>query len=402
MGRWGSGVRCLAVLLVLASSGCSVAAELRALRTAPIDNGANLTLDLSEAVDVQVTDVSEADGTVRRIYVDLPANTVVAPGARRLDAPVAPIASARIGQADNGAVRLAIDAGGASKYRVERVAGGRTLVLTLSAPLRVATPPSRPRGVVAGPLPPARRTTAARAPLPKLAAEKPLKIVLDPGHGGRDPGAAGYAVEKEVTLAIAQRLAVLLRARLDADVVLTRTDDATLELRDRTARANAEGADLFVSIHLNSSPNGDLRGVETYYLNNTNDRATIRLASLENGLDLLHPGQGQQTDLRYILSDMIQVGKIDQSVQLARAVQRSLVRSVRTAARDAKDLGVKKGPFYVLVGAYMPCVLVEVAFLNHPVEGPRVATADYQERIAQGLYDGIAQFTAPSRRRRTL
>src|SRR5207244_8317775 len=113
--------------------------------------------------------------------------------------------------------------------------------------------------------------------------------VLDPGHGGSDPGAEGFAVEKEVTLDLARRVALLLRERLHADVVLTRTADTTLPLAARTARANAEGADLFVSIHANASRSRRLHGVETYILDNTNDHATIRLAALENGLDLIAP-----------------------------------------------------------------------------------------------------------------
>src|SRR5207249_9653282 len=118
---------------------------------------------------------------------------------------------------------------------------------------------------------------------------------------GHDPGAQGYAVEKEVTLAIAQRLAALLRERLGAETVLTRTDDETLSLADRTARANAEGADLFVSIHANANPSGRLHGIETYYLDNAAARATTRLAAMENGLDL-RPPRGHGTALRYTLS----------------------------------------------------------------------------------------------------
>src|SRR5204863_4533073 len=117
--------------------------------------------------------------------------------------------------------------------------------------------------------------------------------------------------------------------------------------------ANGEDADLFLSIHANASPGGRLRGVETYYLNNTNDRATNRLAAMENGLDLLGPAQGR-SDLRYILSDLVQVGKMEESIKLATAVQRGLVGHLREDYRGVTDLGVKQGPFYVLVGAYMP------------------------------------------------
>jgi N-acetylmuramoyl-L-alanine amidase len=228
-----------------------------------------------------------------------------------------------------------------------------------------------------------------------------VRIVLDPGHGGDDPGARGYAVEKEVTLDIATRLAGLLRERLGADVVLTRRRDATLPLAARTARANAEGADLFLSIHANASRNPRLHGIETYYLNNTNDRAAIRLAAMENGLAQIGP-LPRRADLRFILSDLVQVGKMEESVALARAVQRSLVLHLRRRYPTVTDLGVKRGPFYVLVGAYMPCVLVETSFLSHPAEGRRLANETYRTEIAEGLYAGVERFLADSRRARTL
>src|SRR5262249_41904664 len=146
---------------------------------------------------------------------------------------------------------------------------------------------------------------------------------------------------------------------------------------------NGEEADLFVSIHANANPTGRLRGVETYYLDNSTDRGTLRLAKLENGLDLLRP-KNDDASLRYILSDLVQVGKLDESAQLARQMQRGLVSQLRHRYPDVVDLGVKRGPFYVLVGAYMPCVLVETAFLSHPVEGRRLARADYRADVAQG------------------
>jgi N-acetylmuramoyl-L-alanine amidase len=226
------------------------------------------------------------------------------------------------------------------------------------------------------------------------------KIVLDPGHGGRDPGARGHVVEKDVTLAIARRLGALLRERLGAEVILTRTTDKTLPLPARTARANAEGADLFISIHANASPRRSLNGVETYYLNNTTDHATLRLASMENGKPV--PRRRGKTDLRYILSSLVQVGKMEESVALASAVQRGLVSHLRSEYGAVNDLGVKRGPFYVLVGAHMPCVLVETAFLTHPREGRRLGGKAYREAIAEGLFQGVARFVKDSRRAQTL
>jgi N-acetylmuramoyl-L-alanine amidase len=204
-----------------------------------------------------------------------------------------------------------------------------------------------------------------------------------------------------VTLAIARDLAGLLRDRLGAEVGLTRARDTTLPLAARTERANAEGADLFVSIHANASPSRRLHGIETYYLNNTNDRGSIRLAAMENGLDLItraHRG----ADLRYILSDLVQVGKMEESIALATTVQRGLVGHLAERYGDVADLGVKRGPFYVLVGAYMPCVLVETSFLTHPGEGRRLASRAYREAVAEGIYRGIERFLADARRARTL
>lgn len=218
-------------------------------------------------------------------------------------------------------------------------------------------------------------------------------VVIDPGHGGKDPGARGVtgSDEKDITLTIAQMVAERLSEDPQIRVVLTRTDDTYVSLEQRTAIANAQGADLFLSIHGNASENPQLAGVETYTLNNTDDRATIRLAALENGLALTGASPGER-DLAYILSDLVQTGKEDESVTLARAVQGNLVSYLRDRWRGVVNLGVKKGPFYVLVGAYMPCILVEVAFLTNETEGQRIAARRYQQDVADGLALGVRRF----------
>lgn len=270
-------------------------------------------------------------------------------------------------------------------------------------------PPAAPTAVVAEapasvveipPPPPAERKAGrpqqksagkpARTPAPQT-----WTVVLDPGHGGRDPGARGVTgdEEKEITLAVTKLIAERLEENPQIRVVLTRTDDSYVSLEQRTAIANAQGADLFVSIHANASENPQLAGVETYTLNNTDDRATIRLAALENGLALTGAAPGER-DLAYILSDLVQTGKEDESVTLARAVQGNLVSYLRDRWRGVANLGVKKGPFYVLVGAYMPCILVEVAFLTNETEGQRIAARRYQEDIAEGIASGIRRFLA--------
>ncbi|NOT57784.1 MAG: N-acetylmuramoyl-L-alanine amidase, partial [Deltaproteobacteria bacterium] len=230
--------------------------------------------------------------------------------------------------------------------------------------------------------------------VPGTATGRRYRIMLDPGHGGHDPGAHGLhdIWEKHVVLAISKRLANKLRDRLPVEVMLTRSRDVFIPLPERTAKANTAKADLFISIHANASPNSETHGIETYYLNNTNDRATLRLARLENR-DLARDGQKRRgNDLALILSDLIQTGKSEESIALAQSLQRSLVNHARSHYPDARDLGVKKGPFYVLVGAHMPCVLVETAFLSHAIEGKRLGTSAYQEVLAEGLFQGIARF----------
>ena len=265
-----------------------------------------------------------------------------------------------------------------------------------STSLPPASPAKEPQVTSTPPLP-------SSPPPPAPVQEQPLspsvslpryRIMLDPGHGGSDPGAQGIdgLQEKTVVLAVSKRLAQKLRERLGADVVLTRTRDVFIPLPERTARANTAKADLFVSIHANASPNLETQGIETYYLNNTNDRATIRLAKLENGIREKQQLPQRGTSLSYILSDLIQTGKEEESIALAQEVQTALVEQARAIFPVTHDLGVKKGPFYVLVGAHMPCVLVELAFLTHAEEGGRLGSAAYQEILAEGLFHGIADF----------
>lgn len=231
--------------------------------------------------------------------------------------------------------------------------------------------------------------------VPEALAPPRYRVMIDPGHGGRDPGAVGEGgvAEKDVVLAISKRLRRKLVERQDVDVLFTRAADVFIPLEERIAQANAAKADLFVSIHANASPNPELQGVETYYLNNTNDRATIRLATLENGWPQESDSDGGKgTGLSYVLSDLIQSGKEEESIALAHHLQDAIIARAREHYPRVQSLGVKKGPFYVLVGAHMPCVLVETAFISHVVEGKHLLSSAYQEALAEGLYLGITRF----------
>jgi N-acetylmuramoyl-L-alanine amidase len=225
------------------------------------------------------------------------------------------------------------------------------------------------------------------------------KVVLDPGHGGKDPGAIGVGgvAEKDIVLNVAKKLARKLKKDMGIDVVLTRNDDIFVPLEDRTAIANAEDADLFISLHMNASPNGDARGLETYYLDNTNDEGSIRLAARENGTS-----RKNVSDLQFILSDMTQNMKLEDSITLAHRLHGSLVSGMSGKLGEVKDLGVKKALFYVLVGARMPSVLVEMFFITNKTEGGAMRQERHQNAIVQALYEGIRKYNQSTLAMKTL
>jgi N-acetylmuramoyl-L-alanine amidase len=442
------------LLLVALTSASSAspkpAPQIAALRHFSSIVHTRLVLELSEPgrPAVQVLPAGAARG-VRRIYLDLPGFSLAAGVPRSLSLPEGPIAEVRVGRGEEDTLRIVVVIRESEGYEAFGLSGPPRLVLDVRAPrseessyaasAESSPTASKPPGAGAAPqdarsaataagapatsagekharrAPAAARSRAARGAVARSGpgaarprpsgASRPLKVVLDPGHGGKDPGAHGEGglLEKDVVLDIARQLAGRLKEETGASVVLTRERDVFLTLEERTARANAEGADLFVSIHANASAREDLAGVETYYLNNTDDRATVRLAAMENGLKFIGNGRhAGADDLSYILSDLVQAGKLQDSVALSHALQRGLVSRLRDSHPDVGDLGVKQGPFYVLVGAYMPCVLVEVSFLTNPVEGRRLGTKAYREAIAEGLSAGMKEYIATVRQAHTL
>ena len=218
-------------------------------------------------------------------------------------------------------------------------------------------------------------------------------VTIDPGHGGYDPGtrSASGILEKDVALSISRRLVYALKTR-GVRTQLTRESDDFISLPERTRRANLADADLFVSIHLNSSPNPETTGIEVYYLNNTTDRATIRLARMENAgvTGTSAPGD---SNLNYILADLRQNYKATEAASLARMIDTQTVADLDAQlGLEVNPLGAKMGPFYVLVGAHMPAALVECGFLSNPYEAQRLSSAQYQETLAQGIAGAVVHF----------
>ncbi len=216
------------------------------------------------------------------------------------------------------------------------------------------------------------------------------RIVIDPGHGGHDFGAPGYLKgvhEKDVVLAIGKKLARQMRRELDCEVIMTRTTDRYISLEERTALANTKNADLFISIHTNAIRNHRAYGIETYFLNLTTDKDAMRVAARENATSTKNI-----SDLQTILSDLMQNTKINESSRLAGFVQKSLYSGLRQNYSRIRNKGVKQAPFYVLIGAQMPAILVETSFISNPRECKRLINPVYQKRLCNAILQGVKKY----------
>ncbi len=215
------------------------------------------------------------------------------------------------------------------------------------------------------------------------------RIVIDPGHGGKDPGAMGRSgtMEKIIVLDICQRLKKLLGANDGLEVIMTRETDIYVPVENRTVIANQKQADLFISVHANSNPSNKRSGVETFYLNFSQDPSVIETAALENATS-----SKNLSEMRSILEKIAKNSKIMESKELANDIQKNLVLSLQKLYKDVKDLGYKGGPFWVLIGAETPSILVEVSYLSNSKEETRLKNAQYRQYIAQGIYSGIKEY----------
>jgi len=269
-----------------------------------------------------------------------------------------------------------------------------------------AEPPAAPRIVESTPAPPVPRPSAAAATEAAVPAAPPAKnvngglsmarqlglgvsrIVIDAGHGGHDPGAKGKGVtEAELVLDVALRLEKLLHKVPGVEVILTRRTDEFIPLPERTAIANREGADLFLSIHANASPNPQARGIETYFLNFANNVSAAAVAARENAASTLAMGE-----LPDVVKAIAMNNKVDESRDFARHVQRAMSERLRTSNKMLKDLGVKQAPFVVLIGATMPAVLAEISFVTNLQEAKLLRGTAYRQRIADALFNAIRKY----------
>jgi N-acetylmuramoyl-L-alanine amidase len=215
------------------------------------------------------------------------------------------------------------------------------------------------------------------------------RIVIDPGHGGHDSGTLGAdgIEEKDVVLDVALRLGKLLHERLGSEIIYTRSDDTFIPLETRTAIANKAQADLFLSIHANSSPDASARGVETYYLNFTSSPDALETAARENAVSDQSIHQLSDLVKKIALKD-----KIEESREFAGDVQQGLYGGLQKGNAGLKDRGVKKAPFVVLIGANMPSILAEISFVTNQKDARQLQEPEYRERVAESLYKGVAKY----------
>lgn len=364
-------------------------AQVTGVKLLSLSDQTRVMVDLSRETQFQVGRVkgTRTEQTPNRLFVDV-LNARLSPGAKDL-LPVGNdfLRQVRLGQHTAEVVRVVLDLNGDGRHRTFMIKQPAQLVIDVLAPGVRAGNPAKEAAV--GPVATVKRAARAKKMEPSAGRAGLRKIVIDPGHGGKDPGAIGVGgmAEKDLVLSVAQKLARKLKSDMGIQVILTRTDDRFVALEDRTALANSEDADLFISLHMNASPNSEARGIETYYLDNTTDEAAIRLAARENS-----GSRRNISDLQFILSDMTQNMKLEDSITLAHRLQGALVGGMGKVMTEVRDLGVKKALFHVLVGARMPSVLVEMFFITHPAEGRALSRESYQDAMVEALYDGIAKF----------
>jgi N-acetylmuramoyl-L-alanine amidase len=242
-----------------------------------------------------------------------------------------------------------------------------------------------------GPAAAARRDSRGDRSLIRALGLKVGRVVLDPGHGGQDTGSIspGGLVEKELVLDVAKRLGALISERMDSEVIYTRTEDVSVPLETRTELANQQKADLFISLHANSSRLRNIAGPETYYLNFTTSASALEVAARENAASekTIH-------ELQELVQKITLKAKVQESREFAAAIQRSLHAGLWKSTPAVKDRGVKKAPFVVLIGASMPSVLVEIDFMSNSRAERLLKTPAHRQKVAEALFEGVSRYAS--------
>jgi len=325
----------------------------------------------------------------RRLYVDLQNAWIGKDIETSIPIKGELLRGARAGQYNKTTVRVVLDIDNMEGYKIFHLYDPFRIVVDVQGEDRAPEP---------------EETTIAKAPERKrevknggqkgisLAKQLGLgvkRIVIDAGHGGRDPGAIGKngLKEKDIVLKVANLLAKKIREKLDCQVILTRERDTHLPLEKRTAIANIKKADLFVSLHVNAHKYSKVQGMETYFLNIALDEDSMNLAARENATS-----KKNISDLQTILNDLMLNTKINESSRLAKFVHNGMVEGLRKKYKSVKGRGVRQAPFYVLIGADMPAILVEIGYITNSVENKRLCSEAYLNEVASGIARGIDSY----------
>ncbi len=366
-----------------------------------------------------------------RVYFDIPGSKPALSKERIHTIPVddSLLKQIRVSETQPGTTRVVLDLKMPADYSVSQLANPDRLVVELRAPgqpakveeIPVVAPPAKAEPVVpvsAAPVPavsvsraPAPIVTTPAAPASPAEDRTPIpakksrgganslvralglkleRVVLDPGHGGHDVGTTGPTglLEKDLVLDVAQKLGALIEERLGAEVVYTRTDDTFVPLEARTALANEKNADLFLSIHANAGV-PSVSGTETYFLNFTTSKTAMDVAARENA-----SSERSIHELQSLIEKILLKDKVDESREFASRVQAALCKGLSPSAPRSRDRGVRQAPFVVLIGAAMPSVLTEIAFLSNSREERSLKLPAHRQKVAESLYSGVSQYVS--------
>jgi N-acetylmuramoyl-L-alanine amidase len=355
-------------------------------------NYTRVVVDLEMAVPFEsnLLDANKEHKKPRRLYLDLKGTYVSTGIESAIPIRDGLLRGARAAQYAKDTVRVVLDIDHIESYKIFPLHDPFRIVIDVQgaesgikgSPKKVAEVTPRPAG---------KGVRKAEEPDGSVSLARQLglnvrRIVIDAGHGGKDPGTYfdGGIKEKNVVLVLARIVAEKVEKKLGCEAVLTRDKDLFMPLERRTAFANMQKADLFISLHINAHRQADVRGIETYYLNMATDERAVLVAARENATS-----EKNISDLQAILNDLMLNTKISESSKFAHEVQRGMVSHLGKRFADVRNLGVKQAPFYVLIGAEMPAILVETGFITNPTDRKRLQSKNYLETLAEGIVAGI-------------
>ncbi len=368
----------LLLILFVCSSEASKHTTVQDVRYFSYKSHTRVVVDMNGHIDFTKNRLANPD----RIFFDLKNSSLSNKMKSSLDVKDKIINNVRFAQYNKGTVRVVIDLKNSKDFSAYLLENPYRLVVDVYAGDAKGIFPE-PREVIK--MPENRFLNNIRT------------VVIDPGHGGKDPGAVGRKglKEKDINLSVGLKLGKILEKKQGMKVIYTRTKDKFVPLNKRTQLANSKKADLFISIHTNASKKRAVRGIETYFLNWTNEDQAMKVAARENGVPLWKMKK-QQGGMQMILQDLARSNKKEEAMKLAYNVQNAMVNDLKKDYRRIKDHGVKFALFYVLVGAEMPSILVEIAFISNREEEKRLANNKYRDRVAAAIAKGVKAYISES------